>query len=468
MPSVRILLSILTGCLFLSLYGCGSDDNTSQQDGDTDTDSIEEVEESEILQGDMDAEAEEELEEVEPPATLEAIAFTSEIEPITEQVFDLDADGRSCQIHVTVRFDGVGVWIVYNRPDEQNKFDVYATRIALDGQTLVAPFKVNTADFNETEPDLALAADRVAFVWQSDNGESPNNLSIHYRTYSFDGTPIMDEDRTLHPVRNDGNESINAWMAKIVALPSDRFAVVGSWADPDTISEDNPGKWQAFSQVIDSDGETVGSVVKLHFDDSTSQVFPDAAADLFGNLYVAWEDDEDLVQYNVIPFGAATPLSETAYDSRTENGGAGPSFAAYRAEDTPVYLAFTTLGADEGDVVLIDASKKSSGSTNVRLASSGETEFSPSLAASPAGGAAVYYSSESGSGYYVTIRGFTRNGSNLEKSSEAIRVHSVSVAPYQPAITHIKDDIYFVAWSEGSNPDFYIKGTFINLSETER
>ncbi len=465
MSRVRNLAILWCICAFPFVFGCGNDDSGSTvQDGDRDADEMAEIEESQPIQGDTDLEEEAaEQEEEVPPPVLEPIAFLSTVEPTLDETFDLDPDGRSCQIHVAAKFDGVGVWIVYNRPDEQNKFDVYATRIACDGQVLVAPFKVNTTDANETEPDLDLDGDRLVFVWQSDNGEQPNNLSIHYRMYSLDGTPQMDEDRVMRPVRNDGEEAINAWMAKVVALPEGRFAIVGAWADPDTISEDNPGKWQVFSQVIDSEGEPLGSVVKPHFDPSTSQVFPDAGTDVFGNLYVAWENDDDQVQYNVIPYGAATPESETPYDTRQENGAAGVDIAAYRAENAPVYLVFTTLGADEGDVMLIDASRKNGGTTNVRLASTAESEHGPVIAVSPDRGAAVYYATQENQGHYLSYVGFRKSGSELETTMDAVHDTSASLPPYQPTITHIKDEIYFMAWSVGNNPDFYIKGAFYDL-----
>ena len=36
------------------------------------------------------------------------------------------------------------------------------------------------------------------------------------------------------------------------------------------------------------------------------------------------------------------------------------------------------------------------------------------------------------------------------------------VAPYRPAVTHVADDLYFVAWSQGENPDFELWGKFIS------
>ncbi len=65
---------------------------------------------------------------------------------VTDTIFELDPDGPDTQIHVNAAFDGQGVWIVWNRPDGNNYFDVWAQRLGCDGEALVEPFRVNTTD----------------------------------------------------------------------------------------------------------------------------------------------------------------------------------------------------------------------------------------------------------------------------------------------------------------------------------
>jgi len=35
--------------------------------------------------------------------------------------------------------------------------------------------------------------------------------------------------------------------------------------------------------------------------------------------------------------------------------------------------------------------------------------------------------------------------------------------PYAPSVAHLVDDVWFVTWSEGDNPDYRVRGRFVDL-----
>ena len=85
------------------------------------------------------------------------------------------------------------------------------------------------------------------------------------------------------------------------------------------------------------------------------------------------------------------------------------------------------------------------------------------LAAREGGGALVYYTNVGGLANELHAVAFAYDGSGFTLGT-AVMLIPQTVPPYQATITHVTDDVYFVAWSGGPNPDYRIYGTFVELA----
>ncbi|MEC7984257.1 MAG: hypothetical protein VX278_03780, partial [Myxococcota bacterium] len=50
-----------------------------------------------------------------------------------------------------------------------------------------------------------------------------------------------------------------------------------------------------------------------------------------------------------------------------------------------------------------------------------------------------------------------------EQTADILLASDPPAAPYRPAVTHVFDNMYFVAWSQGENPDFALWGQFVTV-----
>lgn len=373
---------------------------------------------------------------------------------VTGQAFEIDPAGPNTQIHVEAAFDGESVWIVYNLPDGAGYFDVHATRLNCDGTHRVAPFRVNTTDYNDVDPTLAVGDGHMYAAWQSDTGLFPDNMELLVRTFLVDGTPVMVEDRILDTWRNGVLETGNHWLPVLGALPSG-FAVAGSRA-----VEDASG-FQVFVQRLDADGSMAEESFDASFAPLASQTFPTLAAMADGTLYLAYgqgvaPDWDDHVLYTAIAPDArvVSPLPPLPPAGRTL--GEAPHLAS--GPDGAVYLAFGDPLV--GRIVLTDAAALIPDAPETLLGEAGLVNFYPKVAATQGGGAVVWYRNVSGLRNELWIQRFTFDGASFSLSTPDLATGEW-VPPYPPAITHIRDDIYFVAWSQGTSPDFRIMGAFL-------
>jgi len=451
-----ILFLMLALLMLSNLSACGGSDDT-QPDGD-----VEGSETEDITDGDTEEEAIEEDAEPEAKPTPAVIPYECGESAAANTLIDIDPQGVDTQIHGAVALDGTGLWVVYNLPDDNSYFDIYATRIGCDGETLVAPFKVNTSDFNDIDPALAISNDRLLIVWQSDNSQFPRNLDTYYRVYNIDGTPIMDADARLVMQKNGKSADFNAWMPQVAAQPNDGFAIIGSWAP------DNLTVWQAFVQRIDKDGALDGDAFEVNSNALDSQVYPSLAALPAGDMHVAWTrervEGEDIAKHALIPAGASAPTGP-ALDAIEGISTMSPSLAADPLQEGRVFMAVGAGDESHSSIYIKNAAEMNTSSANLEFGEASEYSHTPGVVVGPDGGALVWYRIISGIRNDVMTQGFEYDGQDFVAHGSAVQVNNEGEfgAPYAPAIAHVKDNIYFIVWSQGVSPAFRLKGRFVEL-----
>ena len=379
-------------------------------------------------------------------------------------IFSIDPAGPLIQIHAAAAWDGTGIWVVYNRPDKPKKggFDVWAVRLKCDGTHLIEPFMVNHDSMdNNTDPCLAVNGDTVMFAWQTDNGKAPDNMSIWYRSFKIDGTPIMKSDKMLSGGPEDG---YNTWMAGVAPLPDSRFVLSGS-----TGAKGFKG-FQALVQKVDKTGKNIGSGFLASPEKGVSQVFPSVASDLKQNIYIAWQREKydsatDQTSYGVriarVAINPASAVPTVVFDPYKDHMNQAPA-CALPATGGPVWMAFQTSGNAATHIMIRNGEDFSLPSVLVQ--NSAGMNHTPTVVSVPGGGAIVWYTQISGIKNNVMFQEFTENTErNPEMSGSSVKLNTNPVAPYAPAIAALPNG-YFVAWSEGKSPDFRINGVFVRKS----
>lgn len=370
---------------------------------------------------------------------------------VTGTVFELDPDGPDTQIHVNAAFDGEGVWLVWNRPDGNNYFDVWAQRLGCDGVPLVAPFRVSTTDNNEVDPSVAVGSDNVYMVWSADDNTGVNNMDILVRTYGVDGTPLMAADAIVETTYDGTPVTGNAMLPQVAALPGGQFALAG------VRGLDVAPAWQVFAQRLNADGSVAEEALSPIIEVTATHMAPALAARPDGTLHLAYARDAgngDRIYHTRYAAGATTPDPDPPVEAIAGVDGGGAALAASPSGDV-VYLAFN----DDNDIWLTTTTQMG-GPAPVTIGNG--PSFSPVLATREGGGALLYYTNL-GDGNRLHAVAFTLDAGGFTLGNQTQLIPQ-TVPPYQATITHVTGDVYFVAWSGGANPDYRISGTFVELT----
>ncbi len=373
---------------------------------------------------------------------------------VTGTIFELDPDGPDTQIHVNAAFDGDGVWVVWNRPDGNNYFDVWAQRLGCDGLPKVAPFRVNTTDHNEIDPAVAVADGNVYMVWQADNNTGVNNMDILLRTYGVDGTPIMAADAIVETTYDGTPVTGNVMSPGVTALPGGTFAVSG------VRGLDVAPAWQVFAQRLNADGSLVQEALSPIIEPAATHLYPALAARPDGTLHLAYtraEGTDEHIYHTAFAADATTPDPDPPVEAIAGAEGTGAALASSPGGDV-VYLAF----GDGSDIVL--TTTDAAGGPSPVITNDGVgLAHSPVIATREGGGAMVYYSNVGGLNNELYATAFAYDGTSITLS-DGVLILPQTVPPYQASITHITGDVYFIAWSGGANPDYRISGTYVELT----
>ena len=381
----------------------------------------------------------------------------AECSPVLDTTFDLDATGRATQIHAAVAFDGEAIWLAYNIPDELGTggFDVFLSRIGCDGNRLVDPIQVSTtANSNDIDPALGISDGHIYVVWQADNGTGVDNMDIFYRVFDRAGEPVMAADRILETTRDSEPVTGNALFPALAVLPGEQLAIAG------VRGLEESGTFQSFVQRVSAAGELVGAAFDGYFEPGVTHTGPAVAASADGAMYVAWERSEQLDEDFVVRGRVAandTVVTPSPPPTAGPGQGAGPSYAIGAEGD--VYLAYRN--PTSGDVVIEDGADLGVAPPRSTFGALGRTDHTPVIATEVGGGAVAYYRNISGIRNELIVQGFSYDGAEFALDPEVTGAPEAVL--YAPAIASVGDRVYFIAWSEGTSPDFYIKGRFIRL-----
>ena len=374
--------------------------------------------------------------------------------------FALDPMGAVTQIHPAVAFDGSGIWVAYNKPDGQGEggFDVFVTRVLCDSSIDIAPLGVHApSQENEVDPDIAWHESGVYVAWARDQSfvnPVADNLDIVYAVLESDAS-VRAAATLLETTRSGGAVAGNAWQVKVAAHTDGSGATLAGLR-ADAV---NPG-FLVFAQRLSTsgafEGEAIdGSVNDMAFDDAPA-VYVDAA----GNTLLSWvrtlgvDGDEVPVQVE-ISAGQSMPSAapEMIFPSQTGSGGT----SVVRVGERTLWA----FGNEAGGVMVGD------GDVMVEVGNSNFFEFSPGLVAAGDDQAAVlYYRQRQGFAADIVVQRVDLENGQLAVDPEIfVTVPGTTPAgPYGPAIAHVHDGVFFVAFAEGNSPDFYLKGRFINLT----
>ncbi|MCB9595216.1 MAG: hypothetical protein H6719_21035 [Sandaracinaceae bacterium] len=370
-------------------------------------------------------------------------------ESLMERRVALDPDGPLTQIHPSVLFDGEGIWVTYVRPEPGGgNFDVWATRRACDGTVLVAPFLVQADPTgNDIDPAIAQSGDTLLIAWVTDDGTGGTaNLQVRFRSFTIEGEPRDSVDHTLRTSRMGAPIVDNHNGAELAVAPDGTFLVAGARAVPEVM------RFAAYAQVVGLDGALVGDALEPAPEPmiTNSSVAVDVSSD--GARWLVYDREPDAggaAQVMLSDLDGAAP--ELVVEGLVSSGGAD-----VLAVDGAVYVAMSGEADSQIDLRIVDVIAPLSDRVMRTIGAPGRVDHSPRLAA---GGGAVAVA------FYRQIRGFSNDlyvASISDPSLAPVLVDS-PVPSYQPALTHVMNDYWFLSYAIGDSPDFRLVGRFVQL-----
>ena len=339
--------------------------------------------------------------------------------------FELFPTLPTTQIHADSAFDGEWIWTVFNLPNEDGKFDVYLGAHDCAGTIVVEPEQIlPISGMNQTTPRIAISGKNILVASQGDNGSSANNLSIHLHLQSRDGTIITEREWT--PIIEQ-EETGNRWLPSIAGY-DDGFWLAGAVA--------NTQHFRTAVQQLDNEGNDVGQ--PFWAGPNEYAVFPNIDGDATG-FVVGWDTGNDSIMWT-------TGTGEYQNEPVEQLNAASAKVLWHGSETSPDIFANKRAPLT---VQWNDSAISQYGNTHYPNAAKGETST-----------LMTHFRIQSGYSNDIFMAALQEN--DVWFQDELIQ-SDPAVAPYRPAITHIEGNTYFVAWSQGANPDFLLAGQFINL-----
>ncbi len=367
--------------------------------------------------------------------------------------FRVDPDASLTQIHASAAWDGEAVWVAYAvlEPDSAN-FDIWATRLDLQGETLVAPFQLDGGEgYNETYPRVAVSGDRVVVAWQSNNGAGQDNMDLVLRAFDVDGGNLDASPTVVEPVVNGLPQTGNGWMPSVVGDPAGGFVLGGDWA------LDSVSTFQAVIQDLDADGQPVGDGFVPELDGAQSHYYPSATSGPASERLLAWESWTKAG-------GTAIALSiDGALASFDDHDDAGlPSVSWERAADGQPHLVYYAVQGSEYDLVL--AGGDLAGAPVItNLGQSSKIDHTPIIAAGERGAVVAWMRNLSGLSNELVFQPVRLEDGAWTTGDELVLETATAVAPYLPGLTWLCEDLWFATWVEGDNPDYTVQGAFLRF-----
>lgn len=376
--------------------------------------------------------------------TPRAFALTAPV----DTTFEVDPTGPTTQIHADVARGADAVWIAYSRPSDDGTtfFDVFVTAFGGDGAVKVPPVRLNEVrEKNDLDPAIAISGDRVMVAWQRDSQTATMNLDIVYRILATDGAPVGGE-HVLATTRDGAPVEDNIWFPKLTPAPGGGFTLAGAWGD------DRVNAFVLFTTSVDRDGVAAPAGTTVHLPESAHQENADLVYGADGALRVAW--DEDGRTYHGTFDGALTPADPPLVFAGADTG--APSLAI--DADGDAWIAVHVERRGGADILVKPADEHGATSSPIWFGEAGEVDLLPAIAFGPTGGAVFWYRRISGARFRLFVAPIDDPSAAEEISTD------VAAAPYGATLVHIVDDVYFAAWADGANPNYRVRGRFIDLA----
>jgi len=486
-----IVTILLGGTLLLFAAACGNDDEDPATDGDTDvvvdgdadevdgddtdvvetdgdvvddTDPEDDVVETDgdtvEIDGDVEDETEVEVEE-------------EVVEPIACETYgesmDLLPEDIPTQIQPDIAWDGYALWLVYTAKysygegDEDNSLQVFAARLDCNGTFLTDPFRVSQQDtVGYLNPKVAISGGNIMVAYASDNSElAPRNLNIFTRRYTVEGEAVDENEVIYQGTRKGAVNDGNAWMPDVAALPDGEFILVGAWG------HDDASGFQAFAQRFNADGSHNGEAIDMLVGDD--QMYPrvDTLAD--GTAYIVFQSfNYTGPSFNAkLAYDATEVAAEDVGHIITDNKGDTPSVCV-TPEGDKAFAVWSQLVSNRLKPTVKDITSMDADGASQNFGTANPYSLAPALSLNSASeGIVAYITTRRPPFGNVTYNRFEiaedgtytiLGGSPLINTEKAVSIYGVNIA-------RIAADEFMVVWSEGSNPDFKVRGHLVKLEE---
>lgn len=435
---------------------------------DGDGEEVAETEEAETEEAESELESENETQE----SDAEVVNVSGYPKPITlDTILDLAPALEGTQIHPVALADGESIWLAFDMADSHSAFDVFLGRLEGDGSWRTAPELVNTTDYNDLDPAIAINGDTLLLAWHSDNSfdettEHDHNLDIYTRRYSrSDATAKTEKDEIL-PIVMEGSEfSVSAWEPQLVSVGEKGFVLSAAFAAPAM------SVWQVFTAPIGTDG-TVGEVTLPNKTATQSQQMPALAAAATGRLAVAYATTDSGDQSHL--FYGARPDATSAYSAFVDPEPSKQTNApalAFSKDGKTLYMAYFTQYANKMEARLLRQGQDGQTST-ISFTTGTGADFSPALAIGDNGGVLLWYQSTGSYRADIYAQGFTDVGGVLASYGAPKKLNADPIAPYAPTLTYLGEGVYFTAWSvpvknaarKASSYSYWLKGRFFKMT----
>ncbi len=343
------------------------------------------------------------------------------------------------QIGVTT-FDGQ-VWATYNSLEQEGAsfIDTFIAPIGCTGEKS-NPLRVNTiGGNNDADASLAANGDRLFITWGISGGQGSYNAA-GYRVYDASaGDFVQDSEQNIITKQADGSDAlVNHWLPQ-ATKHNDGFAATGVRAVTEGFT--------VFVQTFDSDGELVSTLAPAE-QDTHNAVYPQITSDDNDDLWVTWEKSEKApdaptsIALATIA-SEATSWSGVAKNLSPDDNGSQPRLSQRGWEYAPLAIHRNSLT----EQLTLNYQRSDGTDGTLTLGAAGKSSQLASIATAPGGeGVVTWHEIVAGQQNKVIYAPLTFDGKELQVGAPVTLEENA--LPYGPAITHVRDNIYFVAWTK--------------------
>jgi hypothetical protein len=237
-------------------------------------------------------------------------------------------------------------------------------------------------------------------------------------------------------------------MPALARDPAGGFLLAGAFAVPGAAA------FQTVMQALDASGAPTGAGVVPALSAADSQVNPTVAVAPDGRRLVAWETlpagGDKLVQLSV-DGGAPVAFGE--------GSDAGlPSLAV--GEDGAWLVWYEEIGGEYD--IQVRAGDLAGTPAAAVLGVPDRVEHTPMVVAGEDGALVAWLRVLSGYAAELVVQPVRLDAGAIVAGAERVIDTDTDVIPYLPGLTWLCDDAWFVAWVEGTSPEYVVKGHIVH------